>query len=412
MNDPMRRRMVQSMTGADDGRPYQGRWIPLPHVPVQPVMSVDTVFGERQAVPSLLDLESKAFTTAGRMAIALALEAEGIGAGDEVLVPAYHCSAMIEPVVALGAKPVFYRIGADLAVDVADLTANHSSRTRALLAANYFGFPQDWSTLRAWAEPRRVLVIEDCAHALFGTLHGKPLGSFGDYAIASLPKFLPVWDGGCLVGPKSKLAMHPQHLTSQIKAFIDPVEDAVRHGRLQLLRPLTASLDLARAATRRFRSSAKKPLNPAHMRSGGGGEFDRSWIRVEATIAARAVTRIAARGRIAARRVAAYTRYLAAFSGLPGCHPLFSSLPPGVVPFMFPLWIDRLPEVFPGLEDRAVPMQRFGQFLWPDVSDGVCINSTQLSRHLIQLPCHQDLNDAEIDWVTDQVRESVGAASR
>jgi dTDP-4-amino-4,6-dideoxygalactose transaminase len=412
MTKPTDRRMIRSMTGADGGGPCQGRWIPRPFVPVQPVVSLDTWFGDRQAIPSLLDLEPRTFTTAGRMAIALALQLEGIGAGDEVLVPAYHCSAMIEPVVAMGATPVFYKIGADLAADLSDLSAKCTARTRALLATNYFGFPQDWPNLRAWADPRNVLVIEDCAHSLFGTLDGRALGTFGDYAIASLPKFLPVWDGGCLVGRRSKVTMSSQGFGSQIRSILDPIEDAVIHRRLRPLRVLTASMEFARIAARAFRAPGTTPSNPAHLRSGGGDEFDRAWIKVEATMAARATVRVAARGHVASRRIAAYGRYLGAFSGMMECRPLFPTLPAGVVPFMFPLWVDRLSQVFPRLEDRAVPMQRFGQFLWAGVGEEVCANSHRLSRHVVQLPCHQELTDKEIDWVVDQVRECIEAAGQ
>jgi hypothetical protein len=205
--------------------------------------------------------------------------------------------------------------------------------------------------------------------------------------------------------------MHPQTISSQIKAFIDPIEDAVLHRRLRPLRTLIASLDLARSAVRGFRSPNNRPLNPAHMRSGARGEFDRSWVRIEATMSTRAIARIAARGHIASRRIAAYARYAEAFAGVPGCRPLLPRLPGGVVPFMFPLWVDHLSEVFPRLEDCAVPMQRFGQFLWAGAGD-VCANSRSLSRHVVQFPCHQELTDVEIDWVVNQARQGVEAASR
>ena len=90
---------------------------------------------------------------------------------------------------------------------------------------------------------------------------------------------------------------------------------------------------------------------------------------------------------------------------------MITELPEGVVPYMFPLWVDDLSTVFPVLEDRAVPMQRFGQFLWPGVDENLCRTSVEFSKHLIQLPCHQDLREDELDWVLETV-SSVIASSR
>ena len=78
-----------------------------------------------------------------------------------------------------------------------------------------------------------------------------------------------------------------------------------------------------------------------------------------------------------------------------------------MVPYMFPLWIDNLSAVFPKLEDRAVPMQRFGQFLWNGVDETGCPNSLAFSKHLIQLPCHQELRDDEVAWIIDTVSEVI-----
>jgi len=74
---------------------------------------------------------------------------------------------------------------------------------------------------------------------------------------------------------------------------------------------------------------------------------------------------------------------------------------------MFPIWVDNLNSVFPQLEDAAIPMQRFGQFLDKKIDDSVCENSVLFSRHLLQLPCHQDLWDSEIDWIIDTLKRTI-----
>ena len=78
---------------------------------------------------------------------------------------------------------------------------------------------------------------------------------------------------------------------------------------------------------------------------------------------------------------------------------------------MVPLWIDDLERAFPLLEDAAIPMLRFGQFLWPTVDENVCPISVAFSRQLVQIPCHQDLSDGDIDWIVEQVRDIVLSTS-
>ena len=76
---------------------------------------------------------------------------------------------------------------------------------------------------------------------------------------------------------------------------------------------------------------------------------------------------------------------------------------------MFPLWIDDLDRLFRNLEDRAVPMHRFGQFPWPGVDESVCRVSRELSRRSIQLPCHQELTDGEVQEMIGRVHAVVAA---
>src|SRR3546814_2290961 len=76
-------------------------------------------------------------------------------------------------------------------------------------------------------------------------------------------------------------------------------------------------------------------------------------------------------------------------SGLPGVTLLKPRLEPGVVPYMLPLRIPALRRIFACLEDRAFPMQRFGQFLFPGLDPALCPVSSDLSHHGLQLPCHQ-----------------------
>jgi perosamine synthetase len=61
------------------------------------------------------------------------------------------------------------------------------------------------STIREFCGTPKLSLIEDCAHAFFGSVDGKPMGASGDYAIASAWKFFPMIDGGLLISSSRDL---------------------------------------------------------------------------------------------------------------------------------------------------------------------------------------------------------------
>ena len=169
-----------------------------PKPPRLPTLGWATFAAAKQAtVPCILDHPVTVYTSSGRAAIALALRELRIGRGDRVLVPTYHCPTMIAPVAASGATPLFFPIDAGGTPRIESLATNDDlSGVRAMIAAHYFGLPQPMARIRRFCDERNIALIEDCAHAMFGQADGRPVGSWGDYAIASLTKFLPTTEGG------------------------------------------------------------------------------------------------------------------------------------------------------------------------------------------------------------------------
>src|SRR6185437_13230137 len=127
------------------------------NLPRLPVLGWRSVFGmERDVPPAVIDLKERIFVRSGRAAIALALQALGIGRGDRVLVPTYHCPTMIAPVVAAGATPEFFPIDAAGAPDLSSLSAQRLTRVRAMIAAHYFGLPQAFAPTRAFCDRNNI----------------------------------------------------------------------------------------------------------------------------------------------------------------------------------------------------------------------------------------------------------------
>jgi hypothetical protein len=165
-------------------------------------------------VASPFDFPHKRAVKDGRSAIYQALRLAGIGPGDEVLVPDYHCIAMIVPILALGARPVFYAIDAELMAQPDAIRPQISKASKALLVVNYFGFPNRLAACAELCRAHGLMMIEDCAHSLYGRSDGQSLGSFGDYSICSMRKFLPVQDGGLLASAHHPIDLPPAPKTS------------------------------------------------------------------------------------------------------------------------------------------------------------------------------------------------------
>lgn len=386
-----------------------------PVVPLAPVFS-GAAFGHgRASLRSVLDAGQALPVTSGRVALALALRALGIGAGDTVLLPAYHSLSMMPPVLWRGATLAFYRVGMDTAVDLDDVTSRLAQgargRVKALVVTHYFGFPQDMLRIRAFCDAHGLALIEDCAHCFFGEHAGRPVGAFGDYAIASSMKFFPSYDGGVLVSPRDAPApvLRAPGPAFEIKALLNTLELGFAYGRLPLLRavlalPLAAK-DLVWRALKAGRTAPTLALAPAS--SDSGVEFDPAWVERRASWIARHLMARAGSECIVARRRVHYLRLESALGGLPGCRPLFARLPDGVCPWLFPLLVDDPEPAFARLHAWGVPVTRFASTLWPEMDVATCPASAALSRQVLAFPVHQELHEDELAWLCEHVRAAL-----
>jgi dTDP-4-amino-4,6-dideoxygalactose transaminase len=139
----------------------------------------------------------------GTDAIAIALRALGVGPGDEVIVPSLSFFATVEPVVTIGATPVFADVDPDSwVITAATVEPLLTERTRALLPVHIFGNPAPMDELMELARPRGIRVLEDAAQAHGAELGGRRAGALGDAATFS---FFPsknlggFGDGGAVV---------------------------------------------------------------------------------------------------------------------------------------------------------------------------------------------------------------------
>ena len=116
----------------------------------------------------------------GTLALDLALQALGIGPGDEVIVTPRTFIASVSSVVNIGATPVFADVDTDSGnISPATIRPVLSERTKAIIPVHLAGWPCDLPGIVALAEPLGIAVIEDCAQAHGARIDGRSVGSFG-----------------------------------------------------------------------------------------------------------------------------------------------------------------------------------------------------------------------------------------
>jgi len=141
-------------------------------------------------------------TTSCTAALEMAAILLNIGPGDEVIVPSFTFVSGANAFVLRGAKPIFVDIRPDtLNIDEGLIEDRISSRTKAIALVHYAGVACEMDAFRSIENRTGVHIIEDNAHGLFGTYHGRPLGSFGRFATQSFhdTKNVTSGEGGALV---------------------------------------------------------------------------------------------------------------------------------------------------------------------------------------------------------------------
>lgn len=139
------------------------------------------------------------FYPRGRDALLAGLPLLGLSLGDVILVPAYICASITKPLQKMGYKVAFLDIESNLDFDSKKvLAAIAKYKVKAVLLVHFFGFPAAVKHIVEVCRPLGVKVIEDCCHSFLTSIDGVPVGSYGDAAIFSMRKTLPVPDGGAL----------------------------------------------------------------------------------------------------------------------------------------------------------------------------------------------------------------------
>jgi len=148
----------------------------------------------------------------GSSALQTALLALGVKEKDEVIIPSYVCSAVLNAVLSVRAKPVIVDVNADdFNISLQAVRAKLSRKTKTIIVVHSFGLPADISPLKRLSVP----IIEDCAQAIGAKYKDKRVGSWGDISVFSFyaTKMITTAEGGMVASNNNKLINAIRDLT-------------------------------------------------------------------------------------------------------------------------------------------------------------------------------------------------------
>ncbi|MEO6077661.1 MAG: DegT/DnrJ/EryC1/StrS family aminotransferase [Candidatus Andersenbacteria bacterium] len=159
--------------------------------------------------------------SSGRQALYDLLRVMNIGLGDEVIIQAFTCIAVPEPILWVGAKPIYADTIKDgYTVDVEDIRKKITAKTKAIIIQHTFGIPGPINEVMQIAKEKNILVIEDCAHAFGSKIGEKPVGTFADASFMSFGRdksLSSVYGGACVV--KSRTHMEALHALANKRSY-------------------------------------------------------------------------------------------------------------------------------------------------------------------------------------------------
>lgn len=148
-----------------------------------------------QELAAYVEVEFAVACASGTDALYLALLAQGVGLGDEVITTPFTFIATAGSIARTGAKPVFVDIRPDtFNIDAHLIEPAITEKTRAIIPVHLFGLAADLDPILKLAEQYHLAVIEDAAQAIGATYHGQKVGSIGNFGCFS---FFPSKNLGC-----------------------------------------------------------------------------------------------------------------------------------------------------------------------------------------------------------------------
>ncbi len=236
-----------------------------------------------QALAAYLGVKHVVLSSSWTAAVHLLHLAQGIKAGDEILVPSLTAFPSIEPMIHVGARPVFCDVDDTYTIDPGDARKRITSRTVGILPVHLYGRPANIDALKKLADAHGLWIIEDCAQSHGAKWKGKRVGSLTEHAAFSFypSKNLTVYgDGGAIATSSDEIAAQVRmlrnhgrkdkylHETVGFNLRFNEIQAAVGREQLKVLEDLNAARRRAAHWYRRELADVKTLTLPPDDRDG------------------------------------------------------------------------------------------------------------------------------------------------
>ena len=291
--------------------------------------------------------EQLTFANSARIAFKLLLKHLKFKAEQKILLPAYigitdrEGSGVIDPIQALSIKYEFYSINKNFKVDCNEIESKlRTKRYKALLVIHYFGFVHcKIQHLKRICEQYNVVLIEDCAHSFNSSHMDRKLGDFGDFSFFSIHKFLAVENGAYLKNNTND-------------CIEEEIENHDKIKRETLESVFTSKLDM-----------------------------------------------------ISDIRIKNYNYLYEKLSNISEVEVLFPYIEDGIVPMNFPILLPETirEKLYFYLMELQIPTIALYYRLIEDIKLEEFAYSHYLSQNILNLPIHQSISFADIDFIVEQI---------
>lgn len=353
--------------------------------PKQPLFSL-ALFASKQLKKLAIQ-----FFRSGRGALYFAAKQLKKPGDNVILLPAYHCPALVEPFIAAGYQLEFYPLQADLTVDLASLKQLITAKTTHCLLVRYFGREAEVSSQLTWLSAQGLITFDDCAHDLQSFLQPALVA---DAAICSVKKFIASSDGGALrLKSDHQARLNPVPLRLEIKNLLRTVLASWQQktATARALLPVVADIaacDNRISVTPEVSADAKKAIqqpNKMVFRYLHTKDQEQCCYRLTQWLFYHTDL-----DKVLAMRQQHCRQLMAGLAQSPLGKLLWQQLPDNSAPYVLPFLLNDSSS-FDLLRKTGLQI-----FRWEELAPTSCTISMDYRQRLIQIPCHQDLTTTDI----------------
>jgi perosamine synthetase len=344
-----------------------------------------------------------------RNAIYHGLAALGIRPGENILVPAFHCRAAVDPITAYGGEIKFYDVNVDLSPNFKDIEQKIDGKSRGILVIQYFGFPQPVQRWQEFCKQHGLYLIEDCAHVLTGrTPDGVRLGQAGDISVFSWRKFLPMYDGAHLVINNVTATCNAKFekgdFVFRLKATKNTFDRLLETSFIG--KYLSSVLGLPSRVIRNWMLVNGNSVTALNVNR-NDVEFDPATVNLRMTTISRRILQNSDISTVMTRRRDNYNRLSDGVGTMTAIAPLFPILHKEICPWIFPMVVYGIKDLQAILRAKGIPVTSWSGVVHEALPLESFPSARFLYENLLFLPVHQNLETEDIQTIIRILRETL-----